>query len=126
MGKLQGDAGSSGKYTPTLGNTTNIAASTAFECQWMRVGNVVTVSGRVDIDVTSASVATAMTMSLPIASTFTGGRQLGGVAAPAGIANGSVHIIGALGPPSTANFSFIAPTDVNNLTYTFSFTYFVQ
>src|SRR5687767_7463770 len=44
-----------GSYTPTLFNTTNVAASTAYECGWLRVGNRVTVYGLVDIDVTSAA-----------------------------------------------------------------------
>jgi hypothetical protein len=67
----------SGTYTPTLTNTTNVAASTAFTCQYMRVGNVVTVSGRVSIDPTSTG-NTKLEMSLPIASNFAAIEQAGG------------------------------------------------
>lgn len=67
----------SGTYTPTLTNVTNIAASTAYVCQWLRVGNVVTVSGKVDIDPTSAG-ATELGLSLPVASNFTSNEQCGG------------------------------------------------
>jgi len=71
----------SGTYTPTLTNVTNIAASTARQGQWTRVGNVVTVSGQVDIDPTAAG-AIELGISLPIASTFTTAFQLGGTGAP--------------------------------------------
>src|SRR5438552_1367658 len=37
----------SGSYTPRLTNVANLSASTAYTCQWMRVGNTVTVSGKV-------------------------------------------------------------------------------
>src|SRR3990167_10996405 len=66
-------------YTPTLTNVFNVAASTAYACQYMRVGNVVTVSGQVDIDPTAASTYTELDISLPIASAFTATNQLGGV-----------------------------------------------
>jgi len=79
----------SGFYTPTLTNVTNVAASTAYECQWARVGGLVTVSGQVAIDPTAAG-ACVIRFSLPIASTFTFNRQLAGTAysdasLPAGI-----------------------------------------
>lgn len=57
----------SGTYTPTLTNVTNITSSTADKFQWMRVGNVVTVSGRVNIQNT-ATGASELGISLPIAS----------------------------------------------------------
>lgn len=69
----------SGTYTPTLTNVTNISASTAYVCQYMRVGSVVTVSGKVDIDATSAG-AVELGMSLPIASNFSAEENCGGVA----------------------------------------------
>ena len=71
----------SGTYTPTLSNTTNVAASTARVCQYMRVGSVVTVSGSVNIAPT-ATGATVLTMSLPIASNFANTYELGGSGAP--------------------------------------------
>lgn len=71
----------SGTYTPTLTNTTNIAASTAFACQYIRVGNVVTVSGRLNIDPTTSGAASELGISLPIASNFSATTQCGGVGA---------------------------------------------
>lgn len=57
----------SGTYTPTLTNTTNITASTANTAYYTRVGNMVTVSGRVSIDPTATGSIT-LGVSLPIAS----------------------------------------------------------
>lgn len=70
----------SGTYTPTLTAVTNVAASTSAACQWMRVGNVVTVSGSVSVTATAAGVAN-LAISLPIASALTLATQLGGTAA---------------------------------------------
>jgi hypothetical protein len=60
----------SGTYTPTLTNNANITSSTAYACQYMRVGNVVTVSGEVDITATSAATLTQLILTLPISSNF--------------------------------------------------------
>ena len=113
----------SGTYTPTLTNTTNVAASTAYECQYMRVGNVVTVSGQVDIDPTSATTDTVLGMSLPIASALAANRQLGGTAAnsTAGRYGEGVAITADL-TNDRAQF-LLRPTSTNNSSYGFSFTY---
>lgn len=68
----------SGTYTPTLSNTTNIAASTAYVTQYMRVGDVVTVGGKVSIDVTTSATDFVLGVTLPIASAFTAEEQCGG------------------------------------------------
>ena len=68
-----------GTYTPTLTNVTNIAASTARALQYMRVGNVVTVSGYVTIDPTVAGYV-ELGISLPIASDFSALEHCGGTA----------------------------------------------
>jgi hypothetical protein len=57
-----------GTYTPTLTNVANIDASTAVQCQYLRVGSVVTVSGEVLVDPTTIAVLTQLGISLPIAS----------------------------------------------------------
>lgn len=59
----------SGTYTPTLTNVSNLDASTAVACQYMRVGNTVTVSGYVSVDPTTATgTLTRLGISLPVAS----------------------------------------------------------
>lgn len=68
----------SGTYTPTLTGVTNVTSSTAYVCQYMRVGNVVTVSGKIEVTPTLNNTQTAIGISLPIASNFANSGQCGG------------------------------------------------
>lgn len=112
-----------GTYTPSLTNTTNIDASTAFACQYMRVGNVVTVSGKVQIDTTTTG-STVMGISLPIASTFATDNLCAGT----GVSTSSTTTeAGRILGDTTNNralWSHNAVT-VTNLTWGFTFTYLV-
>jgi hypothetical protein len=69
-----------GVYTPTLTGVTNVASSTAYDCQYMRVGNTVTVSGKIEITPTANSTQTTIGISLPIASVLVNDYEVGGVA----------------------------------------------
>jgi hypothetical protein len=111
----------SGTYTPSLTNTTNIASSTAAVCQYMRVGNVVTVSGTVTIDPT-ATGRIVMGFSLPIASALTAANECGGTFASAGTTTVNVGSITADSTNDRATFDGIA-NDAASRTYGFSFTY---
>lgn len=71
----------SGTYTPTITGVANVDSSTAAVCQWLRVGNVVTVSGTLAFDATAANTATRIGVSLPIASGFTNVRDCAGTGA---------------------------------------------
>lgn len=82
----------SGTWTPTLTNTTNIAASTAYLCIYSRVGNTVHFGGRVDIDPTSTG-NTVLGISLPDVSAFTTSDQAGGAAFSPGIAGQGAAIL---------------------------------
>lgn len=77
---------SSGKYTPAATAVANIDGVTVYDAIYSRVGDVVTVSGRVDIDATSAGATTQMTLTLPIATTMTAQQDLSG--SFKGISNG--------------------------------------
>lgn len=68
----------SGTYTPTLTNAANCSVLAASACTFMRVGNVVTVSGQADVTLTSANVDTAFFMTLPIASDLASANQCAG------------------------------------------------
>ena len=72
---------SNGTYTPTLTAVTNVAASTANACQWLRVGNTVTVSGSVAVTATAVSTDTEIGISIPVASNFARGANVGGTGA---------------------------------------------
>lgn len=113
----------SGTYTPTLFNTTNVAASTAYLCQWIRTGNVVTVSGKVDIDPTAAAV-TLLGMSIPIASNFTAEQNVGGVAATDTAAVENAVRVLADAANDRASFSYTAIGILNN-SFSFTFTYLI-
>lgn len=110
----------SGTYTPTLFNVTNIDASTAYVCQYMRVGNVVTVSGKVDIDQTAGG-AYELGMSLPIASNFAASEQCAGTAVCVTAADDALCV---LGDTTNDRASFqAAATSVTNHSHYFTFTY---
>jgi hypothetical protein len=76
---LQGGQLAAGTYTPTLTNVTNLDSSTAYQCQYTRIGGSVTVSGKVDVDPTAA-VATELGISLPVVSNFGADEDCAGVA----------------------------------------------
>ena len=67
-----------GTYTPTLTNVTNVTGSTSASFQYMRVGNVVTVSGVLKIQPTAVNTNTELGISLPVASNFTDISNCGG------------------------------------------------
>lgn len=67
----------SGTYTPTLTGDANVSSSTAFVCQYSRVGSLVTVSGKCEVTTTDA-LPTQLGISLPIASNFAQNYQAAG------------------------------------------------
>lgn len=68
-----------GTWTPTLTNVTNLDSSTAYASNYLRLGNTVVCSGKVDVDATAAA-ATELGISLPIASNFATEQQCAGTA----------------------------------------------
>ena len=111
----------SGTYTPTLTNVTNVAASTARLCTWSRNGNKVTVSGQLDITLTTTLLASELDISLPIPSAFTTAYQLGGTATA--IAAQASWGIQADATNDRAQFMATGIVSVTNQTYTFQFGY---
>jgi len=109
----------SGTYTPTLTNVANVAASTAYSCQYSRVGTVVTVSGEVDIDPTTTLTLTQLGISLPIASNLTATNELGGTSAD------DLNTAARVAGDATNNRAEIrmTPVDVTNRRFSFTFTY---
>ncbi len=67
-----------GTYTPTVSNLTNISSTTLNNFQYMRVGQVVTVSGSLYVTITTTLTITNFALSLPIASNFTNLGDAGG------------------------------------------------
>lgn len=73
----------SGTYTPTGTIVSNIDAATVTmeQAQWMRVGNVCTVSGRFLADPTLAATLTRLDISLPIPSNLINAPDCSGIVA---------------------------------------------
>lgn len=119
----------SGTYTFTPVNVANVAASTAYPSQWMRVGNVVTVSGKVDIDATLAvNTATELGIPLPIASNLTAEENCAGDAVSdvsvAGLPALSARVkADAANDRAAVSFNSLSLT---NDPYSFQFTYVIQ
>lgn len=82
----------SGTWTPTLTNGTNVAASTAYQGQYLRVGNSISFSCRVDVDPTAAG-ACELGISLPIASNFGAVEDCAGAGASPEVAGFSTAIL---------------------------------
>jgi hypothetical protein len=124
IGDYTGNVGS-GTYTPTLTNTANISSSTANLCQYMRIGNMVTVSGVVYITPTSGAAAlTQLGMSLPIASAFVNDWEAlaGTFMAYLGTSTPFGGSITADKTNDRATFLWRTP-DASPLEYAFQFTY---
>lgn len=62
---------SSGSYTPTVAVLGNVTANTPHICYWQRIGDIVSVTGAVEITPTTAAVYVNFSITLPIASNFT-------------------------------------------------------
>jgi hypothetical protein len=116
----------SGTYTPTLTAVSNVAATTARSMHWIRVGNVVTVAGHLDVDPTAASsTVTQVGISIPIASDFANIHELGGTAY--GLNGSSTAQYGGMTGDVTNNraqLDFLAGSASNN-TWTVTFTYVI-
>lgn len=110
-----------GNYSPTLTAVANVAASTAYSCQYLRVGSTVTVSGRVDIDPTSATTETVLGISLPVASNFGASEDCGGVAWAPDPSNGAAILADAAN--NRAQLQYFTTADIANRGFWFTFSY---
>ncbi len=115
----------SGTYTPTLTNTTNVAASTPYVTGYYRIGNAVTVYGKADIDATLfAGTDTELGMSLPVASDIAAEQDLGGTAVSDATSGLCARIKGDL-TNNRASIVFKASNATND-SYAFQFSYQVK
>lgn len=106
-------------YTPTLTDTTNIDASTAYVCMYFQIGSIVHVSGAVGIDPT-ATGDTVLGVSLPIPSNFANSENLAGTVVCNGV--DQYGLLFADAANDRATLRFIA-TDTNDRDFWFTFTY---
>jgi hypothetical protein len=118
---LSDGAISSGVYTPTATAVTNVDSATPDEFQWMRVGDVVTVSGRVSVDPT-ATGATIVRLSLPFASALASGAQCVGAGRVAESAVNESGFVNGDATNDAALFGYTATTTTAKV-YCLIFTY---
>ncbi len=112
----------SGTYTPTRSAEVNMDGNvTTLQAQWMRVGNVVTVSGRFTADPTTATLATSFEITLPIASNLGAAEDAAGTAFCGNIVSMGAEIIG-VAANDTAKIQWKA-SDVTSQTWSYTFTY---
>jgi hypothetical protein len=91
----------SGTYNPTIAGVTNFTSGTAYTAQYMRVGNTVTVSGKVNV--VTIGMGVQWTLSLPISSSFTQDYQAAGT----GILSGLLSSTPVVSIRSTASASVV-------------------
>jgi len=111
----------SGTYTPTITAVANCTASAAGTCSYMRIGNIVTVSGQVTVDPTTTLTLTQVGISLPIASALVSSNQCNGTACNP-LDYGEVAAIAGDGTNDRAELQ-CTPTAVASRVWSFTFTY---
>jgi hypothetical protein len=110
----------SGTYTPTLTDATNVTSSTASVMHYLRVGDVVTVSGQVTAAATVGGSAITLGISLPIASDIGLQGHLGGV----GAANSGLIPALIRGNAASDRADLVAsPTFTSSYVYFVTFSY---
>jgi hypothetical protein len=109
----------SGTYTPTWTGLANVTSVTAFSCQYMRVGDTVTVSGWVTIDPVSDNTPTSLSFSLPINSDVSVVNRLNGT----GVTQGGGAAASLSGYGSNFGEFEVIPSLATAVNYAFHFTY---
>lgn len=108
-----------GNYSPTGTPVANVSGLTPYQALWSRVGDMVNVSGLIDIQAGGAGQAT-FRLSLPVPSNISNTVQAGGtIAAKTVLAAGCIEADVA---NDEAIFNFIAANGVNTA-YSFTFAY---
>jgi len=116
----------SGTYSPTLTNGANVTASSSLSCHYIRVGNIVTVTGSVQVQPTvGVSTATIIDLSLPVASNFTASGHLSGQSNGNGTTYALSGVITADITNDTAQLEFPAIGTGSQFQIWFNFTYTV-
>lgn len=117
-----------GTYVPTLTNNANISASSAQVAQYFRGGNVIIVSGAVNITSTAANLFTILYISLPVPSNFATGFQCAGTATR-GLVIGPVAplagVVLGVSPANVASLGFVSDAVGTSAVWAYQFTYLV-
>lgn len=111
-------SGANGKYTPTITVGTNVFASYPYTTLYSQNGNIVTVSGSIDIGITTTGTYSQLWVSLPIATTSTSQQDAAGTfSSPNGHMGGGINL-----NAGKAWFQFV-PSQVSGFNDYFNFTF---
>lgn len=110
----------SGTYTPTGAAQVNVTSVTVATAKYLRVGNVVTVSGTVDISATAATSFTRFSMTLPISSNLTALTDLAGAA---NFLSGSAYGAAIVYADTTNDRAFFDFNSIGAGTHNFTYSY---
>lgn len=113
----------SGTYTPTGTALNNISAITPDAAQWLRVGNVVTVSGSLSVTTSAGGGAiTRFSLTLPLASGLTTTAQCNG----AGVTALGEAVQMSCDVATDVATGFFGSTAASAKTITYTYTYLMQ
>lgn len=117
----------SGSYTPVLTNETGVTSHVVYPLTFTRVGNVVNVSGRVDVTGTTADTAIQFLLDLPIATNMSTTYYLAGTGVTNSIVPANQRVACILGnaASNSAMFRFIPGNTASNTIF-FTFSYQVR
>lgn len=115
---------SSGNYSPTVGDEVNIASHGTVYASWIRIGNVVFVTGFLDITASGAGEVD-FSLTLPVASTLTGNDIYGNIC---GVytRNGTLGGYGAGYRSGNTVFFVMGIPNTNANKYGFTFMYQIK
>ncbi len=116
---------SSGAYLPTYSSPANIDTVILDSLSYSRVGDVVTVSGELQVNVTLAATATSFLLTIPVTSSFTAASQCGGAGNSPTAVSWSAGINAASGT-STVKVAFVSTVSVTQQPLDFIFQYRIR
>ncbi len=108
----------SGAYTPFYDGIENMAGGVPLELQYVRVGNMVIVSGAVQFYPVAGQTTTRVCVALPIHTVFMSSERLGG----SGVVEFLLSPVAITGRQDCAEFAFFAENiAVQKITFTFAY-----
>ena len=112
----------SGTYTPSVTNVANVSSSSPQVARWIRVGDQVTVYGRISIDPITTATSTQVRVSLPVASNIGSNNDLAGVCVGDLSDESAGHIVGNAANDEALIEAFPVSTAQHTYAYTYSYT----
>jgi hypothetical protein len=122
-----GGGGTDGVYTPDLTAILNASNLVAYQCQYMKVGNTVTVSGRLNSKSVGSFSVSQVGISLPVASDFGNDYECAGVGQGIVVSSRTLDTTSAIYADPANDYAVLDYRAMTTNTYNhyFTFTYLV-